>query len=167
MEEKEELTKKERLFCEFYIEKFNGADSARRAGYSAKSAKEIASENLTKPHIQAYIKEIQKDLSKIAGISRLRVLREWENIAFSSIAHMHNSWVDRKEFEELTAEQKACISEIKTKPTMFGEEILIKLYSKEKALENITKMLGFNEAEKHEITERFTIIKSDTKKEEL
>ncbi|HMG92367.1 MAG TPA: terminase small subunit, partial [Chryseolinea sp.] len=108
----DELTGKQKRFCEEYIFDFNGARAARAAGYSEDTAKEIASENLTKPNIQAYIKELEEDLGKTAGISRLRVLKEHEKMAFSSIAHLHNTWIQRKEFEELSDDQKACIAEL-------------------------------------------------------
>ena len=75
-----ELTEKQKLFCEYYIENWNGADAARRAGYSEDTAREIASQNLTKPHIKEYIEEIQKDLAKIAGISRLSIIKDLQTI---------------------------------------------------------------------------------------
>ena len=49
------LTPKQRAFADFYIELGNAAEAARRAGYSAKTAKSIGAENLTKPDIKIYI----------------------------------------------------------------------------------------------------------------
>ncbi len=46
------LTTKEQLFVMEYLACNNGAEAARRAGYSEHTAKEIAYENLTKPHIK-------------------------------------------------------------------------------------------------------------------
>ncbi len=46
------LTTKEQLFVMEYLACNNGAEAARRAGYSEHTAKEIAHENLTKPHVQ-------------------------------------------------------------------------------------------------------------------
>lgn len=163
-DKKLELTGKQKRFCEEYIFDFNGTRSAKAAGYSEDTAAEIASENLTKPNIQAYIKELQSDLEKTSGISRLRVLREHEKLAFSSIAHLHNTWIERKEFDALTDEQKSGIAEIQTQ-TRFEKDysgddpegtvmqvdyVKIKLYDKQKALDSISKMLGFEAAEKHE-----------------
>lgn len=153
----EDLTEKQKIFCREYIFDWNGARAARVAGYSEDSAREIASENLTKPHIQAYITLIQRDLEKTAGISRLKVIAEHQKLAFSSIAHLHDTWVTRKEFEKLTDEQKDCISEISTqlKTTRNSdgsleenEYIKIKLYDKQKSLDSISKMLGYNEPDK-------------------
>ena len=52
------LTDKQRAFVEAYLEcGFNGAEAARRAGYSEKSIYSIASENLTKPKIREAIEQ--------------------------------------------------------------------------------------------------------------
>lgn len=50
-----DLTDKQRLFVEHYVVCLNGAEAARRAGYAAGSARQIASENLSKPDIRAAI----------------------------------------------------------------------------------------------------------------
>lgn len=115
---------------------------------------------LTKPNIQAYLDEIKIRLEEVAGISRLRVLQEHMKLAFSSIAHLHNTWISRKDFETLTEEQKACIAEIDTKIKTeyeYGQDskekepisveyVRIKLYDKQKALDAISKMLGYDAA---------------------
>jgi phage terminase small subunit len=166
------LTEKQRIFCREYIYDWNGARAARAAGYSEATAKEIASENLTKPNIQAYIAEIQRDLEKLAGLSRLRIIQEHQKLAFSSIAHLHNTWIERKEFENLTQEQKDCIAEISTQTRnelvdkgtdeerlISVDYVKIKLYDKQKSLDSISKMLGYNEPEKiqHLLPERQVI----------
>lgn len=151
-EEEIQLTEKQRRFCKEYIFDFNGSRAARDAGYSEDSAKEIASENLTKPNIKAYIKELQSNMEETSGITRLRVLREHEKLAFTSIAHLHETWIERKEFDKLTDDQKSCIAEIQTqiRQVMYGdmpcevEFIKVKLYDKQKALDSISKMLGFD-----------------------
>lgn len=152
-----ELTGKQKRFCEEYILDWNATRAAKAAGYSEDTACSIGNENLRKPEIKSYIETLQSDLEKIAGISRLRVLKEHEKLAFSSIAHLHNTWIERKEFEQLTHEQKACIAEISTQtrmernPIEDGEPIQvdfvkIKLYDKQKSLDSISKMLGYDAA---------------------
>ena len=52
------LTLRQERFIDHYIANGgNGASTARAAGYSERTAKEIAKENLTKPHIQTRILE--------------------------------------------------------------------------------------------------------------
>lgn len=65
------LTRKESLFCQYYVIAFNGADAARRAGYSEKTARHIAHENLTKPHIKKRIDEL---VVERANISREEII---------------------------------------------------------------------------------------------
>lgn len=65
MSDENKLTRKEELFCQFYVIAFNGADAARRAGYSEKTARNIASEYLTKPHIKARVDELVSQRASI------------------------------------------------------------------------------------------------------
>lgn len=51
------MTPKQKRFCDEYLIDLNATQAAIRAGYSKKTAKSIANENLTKPYIQEYIKE--------------------------------------------------------------------------------------------------------------
>lgn len=50
-----ELTPKQQLFCDEYLTDLNATQAAIRAGYSKKTARSIATENLAKPAIRAYI----------------------------------------------------------------------------------------------------------------
>lgn len=155
------LTQKQRIFCERYILHWNATQAAKEAGYSEDTAGAIGHENLKKPEIQAYIAEIQKDLEKVAGVSRLRIIQEHLNIVNTSIAHLHNTWVERKEFDKLTPEQKAAISELsyQTRKEMDYstdsdgtpvqvDYVKIKLYDRQKSMDALSKILGYNEAEK-------------------
>ena len=56
------MTNKMKMFCLEYMKDFNGAEAARRAGYSKKTARTVASENLTKPDIKAEIEKLKKIL---------------------------------------------------------------------------------------------------------
>lgn len=175
----EDLTEMQKTFCREYIYDWNATRAARVAGYSEDSVRSIASENLTKPNIKAYITEIQKDLEKLAGISRLKVIGEHQKLAFSSIAHLHNTWIERKEFEKLSEEQKSCIAEISTQtrmeknpiedgPPIQIDFVKIKLYDKQKSLDSISRMLGYDAAQKIAITDEtvksFKIVSASTGK---
>ncbi len=162
---KKPLTEKQKIFCREYIYDWNATRAAKTAGYSEDTAGAIGWENLKKPEIQAYITEIQKDLEKVAGISRLRIIQEHINIINTSIAHLHNTWIERKEFDKLTAEQKSAIAELSyqtrtekdfsTNPdgdVVQIDYVKIKLYDRQKSMDSLTKMLGYNEAEKLELS---------------
>lgn len=52
------LTPKQKAFAEEYVKCGNETEAAKKAGYSPKTAYSIGSENLKKPEIIAYIKEL-------------------------------------------------------------------------------------------------------------
>lgn len=80
--EKPTLNERQRLFVKFYIGTLNATESAKRAGYSPKTAAEIGYELLKKPHIaEAVQKGVDKKMSK-ADISAERILDELASIAF-------------------------------------------------------------------------------------
>ena len=63
-----ELTLKQKAFADNYIANGgNATDAARKAGYSERSARDIGSENLTKPHISSYIAERQSQIERQKG----------------------------------------------------------------------------------------------------
>lgn len=62
------MTAKQQRFCDEYLIDLNATQAAIRAGYSKKTAKVIAAENLTKPDIKEYIEKrmAEKEKSLIA-----------------------------------------------------------------------------------------------------
>lgn len=58
------LTEKQKRFADFYLETGNATEAARKAGYKAKNADRIASENLRKLGISAYIEERRKQMDE-------------------------------------------------------------------------------------------------------
>lgn len=58
------LTDKQKRFCEEYLIDLNATQAAVRAGYSAKTANRIGTENLSKLDIQNYLSELQKNQSE-------------------------------------------------------------------------------------------------------
>lgn len=63
------LTPKQQRFVDEYLIDLNATQAAIRAGYSEKTAKEIGSENLTKPNIAKAIQEAQSRLSNKAQVT--------------------------------------------------------------------------------------------------
>lgn len=68
-----DLTPKQKAFADEYLKCGNATEAARRAGYNSKSARQIGTENLSKPSIFEYIAERQKQIddSRIADISEV------------------------------------------------------------------------------------------------
>jgi len=155
---------KQQHFCQEYLVDLNATQAYMRV-YKVKN-KRVAASNaarmLTNANIQAFVDHLKKNLAETAGIGPLKILLEHKKIAFSSFADIHLTWITRKEFEDLTDDQKACIQEISTKTeTIFDpvekkpvkvEYVKIKLYDKHKSLDSILKMLGWDPPTKINLT---------------
>ena len=153
------LSVKQENFCNFYLESGNASEAYRRAYSCLKMKPETintkACQPLKKDKIRARVEELQSELKNKTAITKERVLEELGKIGFSTIAHLHNTWIERKEFENITDDQKACIKSISTKvmkknigtndsPNIVAVEMVkIELYDKVRALEVINKMMGF------------------------
>ncbi|MCK5640406.1 MAG: terminase small subunit, partial [Gammaproteobacteria bacterium] len=154
------LTVKQKRFCEEYILSFSATKAAEKAGYSSRSAGAIGCDLLKNPKIMKYIGFFKHETAKKLKVSHEMLTKEWAKIAFSSISHLHNTWIERKEFEELRRNDPDildCIQEISTeikKTKIPGMEkgaaieveyVKLKLYNKQVALENLGKHLGYYE----------------------
>lgn len=153
------LSVKQEKFCNSYLE-FGNASDAYRNSYNCLNMKPEAinvkaSQLLKKDKIRIRVEELQLELKKKTAITKERVLEELGKIGFSTIAHLHNTWIERKDFEKITDDQKACIKSISTKimkknvgtsdnpETVDVEMVKIELYDKVRALEVINKMMGY------------------------
>lgn len=162
-----ELTIKQENFCNYYVECGNASEAYRRA-YNASNMKDEtiwsrASKLLAEYKVSTRVEELRKQANDMSIITKERILKELSNMAFSSISEMHNTWIERKEFDKLTDSQKASIKSISTKvlkknvgtkedPQIVDVEFVkIELYDKIKAIECINKMLGYNEPEKVDV----------------
>lgn len=153
----DDLNESQKAFCRHYVYDWNGTRAAIKAGYSKNSAPQQASRLLSNDNIKSYINSIKHNLEELTGISRLKVAKEYAKLAFTSIAKFHNSWIDKKDFDKLTSNQKAAIESIETRTHKYtdysvdeeGQEvevqqIKVKLFDKVRALEAISRMLGYD-----------------------
>ena len=156
------LTVKQENFCNYYIESGNASEAYRRA-YSCENMKDEtvnrkAIELMSNGMVAARVKVLQEEQKEKSDITKERILQELSGIAFSTIADMHNTWIERKEFDLLSKKEKSAIKSISTKtlkknigtrdePEIVDVEyVKIELYDKIKAIERICKMLGFDAA---------------------
>ena len=70
-----DLTARQTRFVGEYLIDLNGTQAAIRAGYSRKTARNIASENLAKPDIQEAIQKAQKARSERTRITQDQVIQ--------------------------------------------------------------------------------------------
>lgn len=93
------LNDKQKLFCQEYMKDLNGAQAAIRAGYSAKTARSIANELLTKPDIQAYIQELQEGIRKRNQITIDEIMSdliEVKNRCLQNVPVMYFDKIDKE-----------------------------------------------------------------------
>ena len=148
------LSDKQKKFCEEYIIDFNQTQSAIKAGYSAKTAYSIGNENLKKPDIQAYIKELLSKREERTQITADMVVKEWAKIAFFDIRKIFHKEGGLLNPHDLDDETATVISSIKARDVKVGDDIeTIKEYrlnDKMKALDMLAKHLGMFEKEKED-----------------
>ena len=127
---------------EEYLIDLNATQAAIRAGYSPDSAKEIGSENLTKPDIAKAVDQAIAERSRRTGVNADRVVRELAKIAFVNAGEV----VDLDTallMDKISDDDMAAIQSVKVKT--FGEDGVereVKLADKLKALELLGKHLG-------------------------
>ena len=149
------LTDKQARFIEEYLIDLNATQAAIRAGYSEDSARNIGSENLSKPDIQESIAAAMQERSERTEITQDRVLRELARVAFANIRELFEWDEGRACFvpsKNLTEDQSAAISEVWSETVRFYNEetdvaetkvkLKLKTYDKLSALEKLGKHLG-------------------------
>lgn len=135
------LTLKQKMFIDEYLVDLNATQAAIRAGYSPKTAKDIASQNLAKLNIRIEIDKRMAERSKRVGMNADRVLQELGKLAFVKIEDVIDFETGRIK-PTATSEDLAAIQSIKIKPGEYGTEREIKFYDKKATLELLGKHLG-------------------------
>lgn len=146
--EDKKLTGKQSKFRDaFLVNGFNAKQAAITAGYSEKTAANIGSENLTKPHIKKAVEAAQKKTGDKMEITRDMIAAEFAKIAFGSMGNFA-TWDDEGvllvDSKDLTDAQKAIVSEITETKNETGGSVKLKLHSKTTALADLAKLLGLN-----------------------
>lgn len=75
------MTPKQEAFVREYLIDLNATQAALRAGYSERTARQIAAENLRRPEIAAAIQKAMKDRGDRTKVTADRVLMEIERLA--------------------------------------------------------------------------------------
>lgn len=150
------LTDQQKQFCHQYIMcNFNGTKAAAAAGYSEKAARNTACVLLDNPDVIAYLKILKDDLGRTLGITRQRVAQELAKIAFYDARLLFNDDGTAKQMGELDDDVAGAIEGLdvyEEKDFIDGSPIgvtkKIKLGNKNKALDSLNRMLGYNEPDK-------------------
>jgi phage terminase small subunit len=80
MRNESKLTERQKMFCKEYIVDLNAKQACIRAGYSEKTAKQIGSENLSKPYLQEEIARLMKSREERVKLTADKVLEDIERV---------------------------------------------------------------------------------------
>lgn len=162
MSDAKKLTPKQAAFVREYLVDLNATQAAIRAGYSRRTARAIAAENLTKPYIAEAVQEAKAGRAERTEITADMVLKELARIGFADVRDLFEWDEESTTFvpsANLTSDQAAAVASVKSETTRFttpsGEvetkiKLELKTHDKLGALREIGKHLGI--AEKHEHT---------------
>jgi phage terminase small subunit len=140
-----DMTARQKRFVEEYLIDLNATQAAIRAGYSVRTAKQIATENLSKPIIEAAIGREMAIRSKRTGVTADRVITELAKLGFVNIGDVAD--FDRATVQEgANRDDTAAIQAIKVKRTPTDDGTIIerelKLHDKVKSLDLLGRHLG-------------------------
>lgn len=144
------LSLQQEAFCREYVTDYNGNKAAIRAGYAPKSARSQASDLLTRPNIQARIRQLEEAKSLRARVTVDEVVAELAKFAFldikSQFDNINESGTTLKPFDQLDGTVFASINEKRGKD---GDTwIEVRFPDKMKALELLGQHLGAFEKKK-------------------
>lgn len=144
------LTIQQQAFVAEYAVHFDATKAALNAGYSKKTARNQGSQLLHNPKIQEAISKALDDYGNDMAVLKKRVVNEIATMAFSDITDLYEKAEGDefrlKDLKALGRKHSGNIKELKVKRTTYkdevSEEVLVKLWSKEKALELLGRHLG-------------------------
>jgi len=152
------LTPKQEHFCHVYLETGN-ASEAYRTAYSTGRMKPATIKRKAKflldhEKIRATIGQLREELREVSDIKKKRVLYELNSILETRITdfiEFKNGTFILKDLSKLPDEKVRAIESLKH--TRYGVDI--KLYGKGWVTERICKMLGYDAAQKSELSFNF------------
>ncbi len=133
------LRARQEKFCQEYLKDFNATQAALRSAYSEDSARQIGSENLSKPSIASRIAELQAEQLAAAKVTPERIIQELARIAFVNSSDVvewapGKKGVRLKPSKDLSPDTLAAVAEV-VQVKGNNPRMSVKLHDKTKALE--------------------------------
>jgi len=141
---------KRRLFVAEYMKDFNGTEAAKRAGFSPKSAYQLAFRMLKRVEIQQEIETALQKRMEVKGITKDRVLTEIARLAFGDTRRLFTPEGSLKMPSEWDDETAAAVAGIEVTEeyggrgedrTLTGYTKKVKQWEKTRALELLGRHL--------------------------
>lgn len=134
------LTPKQENFCHAYLVDFNVAKAERMTGISPGSGAKI----MAKSVVRKRIAQIRLETGKAFDVTRERLMQELMRIVYADPTEVFEEGdYEIKAPSEWSDDLKSSISEIEM-DSLIGGVKKIKRYDKTKAIELLSRMLGFN-----------------------
>lgn len=147
-------TEQQKLFAYAYFNnKGNGTQAAITAGYSEKSATQVASRLLTYANIQDMIKSLGEELRERAIVTKEEIAKELHKIGFSDIRKLFDEDNRLLNIKDIPDDIAASLSSSEVDQlwgatedgkSIIGETKKVKLWDKLKALAQLTELYGYN-----------------------
>lgn len=103
------MTPKQKRFCEEYVIDLNATQAAIRAGYSKKTARTIAAQNLAKLNIQTEVQRLRSEISERNKITIDECVSLLTSMARFDIADCYNEDGSLKSIHEIPKEARLAI----------------------------------------------------------
>lgn len=155
----DDLTDKQKMFCLYYLQRFNATWAYMQAYDSSYSVARVeGSRNLAKPNVKKQIDELKLEMANDLSITARDIAKEYARQAFADIGDYINfgSWEDAEEpgtdtkgnprhyhhsYVYLTDKDKVDTSLIKS--VHIGKDgVMVELYDKQKAMGELMKYLS-------------------------
>lgn len=152
---KNKLTPKQERFIEEYLIDLNATQAAIRAGYSEKTAGWIGQQLLVKTHIFEEISRRKKVASNSLQITYERILKEMARLAFVDSRNFFHKDGTPIPINELSDDAAATlvgfdVVTVGNSELGFGQVMKYKIPDKNKALENLARILGYFEKDNNQ-----------------
>lgn len=171
---KGKLSPRQKAFCHQYVIDFNGSAAAIRAGYSEKTAREQAHDLLTRPHIKEFVKILQDELAKKAGVTAEEIVMELKKCGFSNIQDFIEDGNIIVDLKQIPRDKAAAVESIKILETITIVDkkpqkrisTTFKLADKISALEKLGRHVGIFEKDNRQKEQRINLINDIPKRKE-
>lgn len=141
------LTDKQRLFCYYYMQSFNAAQAAIKAGYSENYARSRVYDMLANVSIKLYLNKLKEQQKSEFLLSQERILNRHSQIAFSDINDYINADGTLKENTDGTLIKKITVKTSKVEIEGAYKEnstVSIELEDRKDSLKFLTKYLNLD-----------------------
>lgn len=134
-------------FCRQYVQDFVGSRAAIRAGFSERTARQIAYELLTRPDINARVEELKAEVFDGLTVTKRIILQRMADIAMAVPTDLADETGQFKRLCDLDDQQKLIVAGGEIDPQT-GRPIKLKLVNQNQMLDKLAQ--HFNAYEDHQ-----------------